>query len=328
MNPAVRLLASAGVHLAARGLARGRLSILIYHRVLPQPDAINTWDVTAAEFDAQMRQLAAHFAPLPLEEAVERLGRDALPRGAVCVTFDDGYADNVNVALPILQRHAVPATFFIATGYLNGGRMWNDTVGEAVRAAHGAQLDLADLGLGVLPLGDGAARRGSIVRILDAIKHRPPREREAAVRRIVDKVGQPLRDDLMMSDAQVIALRRAGMAVGAHTRSHPILSKLDATDVREEIESSRRYLCELLREPITLFAYPNGKPCVDYRAEHVRMVREAGFRAAVSTAHGVARPGSDRYQLPRQGPWDRNPLTFSLRLATSYVGAALPAAAS
>jgi peptidoglycan/xylan/chitin deacetylase (PgdA/CDA1 family) len=326
VNPAVRLLASAGVHLAARGLARGRLSILIYHRVLAQADAINTWDVTAAQFDAHMAQLAAHFAPLPLEEAVDRLGRNALPNGAVCVTFDDGYADNFSVALPILQRHRIPATFFIATGYLNGGRMWNDTVGEAVRAAEGDQLDLTAVGLGQLPLGDGASRRGTIVRILDAIKHRPPGAREEAVQYIVGKVGKPLRDDLMLGDAQVLALRRAGMAIGAHTRTHPILSNVDAQAARTEIADSRRYLGDLLREPVTLFAYPNGKPQLDYRAEHARMVREAGFRAAVSTAHGVAAPGCDPYQLPRQGPWDRDPVTFSLRLARSYLGAGAPAA--
>jgi peptidoglycan/xylan/chitin deacetylase (PgdA/CDA1 family) len=321
MMPAARSLASAGVHLLARGLARRRLSVLMYHRVLPAPDPINTWDVTAAEFEGQMRALAAHFAPLPLGEAVARLARDALPPGAVCVTFDDGYADNLTQALPILQRHGIPATFFIATGYLNGGRMWNDTVVEAVRAAHGDHLDLQAIGLGRLPLGDGAARRATIEHILKSIKHRPAAQREQAMRHVVEQVGKPLPCDLMLTDAQLLALHRSGMEIGGHTAHHPILATLPAEAAREEIVAGRERLVELLRAPVTLFAYPNGKPTRDYRPEHVQMVREAGFTAAVSTADGVAGRGCDPFQLPRQPPWDRNPVTFSLRLAKSYLRA-------
>jgi peptidoglycan/xylan/chitin deacetylase (PgdA/CDA1 family) len=313
-------LASLGVHLAARSLARRRLSILIYLRVLPQADAINTWDVTAEEFEAQMAQLAMHFTPLPLPEAIERLGAGALPPGAVSVTFDDGYADNLTVALPILRRHGIHATFFIATDYLNGGRMWNDTVVEAVRAAQGEQLDLSAIELGPLPLGDAASRGRTIDHILKRIKHRPPRDREAAVRYVESQVGAPLPDNLMLTDAQVVALHRAGMTIGGHTASHPILANLPAPAAREEICTGRERLVELLREPVFLFAYPNGKPVLDFGYEHVEMVRAAGFTAALTTAHGVAGAACDRYQLPRQGPWDRNPVTFSLRLAGSYLG--------
>jgi hypothetical protein len=83
--------------------------------------------------------------------------------------------------------------------------------------------------------------------------------------------------------------------------------------------AGRDRLVELLREPVPLFAYPNGKPGRDYAYDHVQMVRAAGFAAAVSTADGVATVASDLFQLPRQPPWDRNPVTFSLRLAKSYL---------
>ena len=320
MTSAFRSLAAAGVHLAARGLARRRLSILMYHRVLEWPDPINTWDVTRDEFDTQMRELAAHFAPLALGEAVERLARNALPPGAVCVTFDDGYADNLTAAVPILRRHGIPATFFIATAYLNGGRMWNDTVVEAIRAADGERIELGGIGLGTLPLGCPAARRATIERILAGIKHRSAEAREDAARHIVERVGKPLPADLMLTDAQLLSLRRSGMEIGAHTATHPILANLPPAAAQAEIVSGRERLVELLREPVRLFAYPNGKPRLDYAWEHVQMVRAAGFVAAVSTADGVAGPAADAFQLPRQAPWDRNPVTFSLRLARSYRG--------
>jgi peptidoglycan/xylan/chitin deacetylase (PgdA/CDA1 family) len=312
-------LGRAAVQVLVRTLAHRRLSILIYHRVLAAPDPINSWDVTAEEFDGQLSALAAHFTPLALGEAVDRLHRGSLPKRAVCVTFDDGYKDNLTTALPILQRYRIPATFFIATAYLSGGRMWNDTVVEAVRAARGEELDLEPIGLGRVRLGDPASRRAAIERILRGVKHRPPAAREEAVRHVMEQVDVPLPDDLMLTHAQLLTLRRSGMEIGGHTARHPILANMPLAAARDEIVEGRERLVELLREPVTLFAYPNGKPRQDYGPEHVDMVKSAGFLAAVSTAYGVAAKGSDRYQLPRQNPWDRNPLSFSLRLASSYL---------
>jgi peptidoglycan/xylan/chitin deacetylase (PgdA/CDA1 family) len=104
------------------------------------------------------------------------------------------------------------------------------------------------------------------------------------------------------------------MEIGAHTATHPILTRLAPADARREIDQSRERLTAILGEPVSLFAYPNGKPGQDYGAEHVRMVRDAGFTAAVSTAWGVASTNSDLFQLPRFTPWDRRPAKFALRL--------------
>ncbi len=300
--------------LASPSGARARLSILIYHRVLPADDAFNTWDVTASQFELQMRALAEQFSPLPLSEAVERLAARSLPARAVCVTFDDGYADNAEVALPILRKHRVPATFFIATGYLDGGRMFNDTVTEAIRALTTPTLDLAALGLGTFVLDTMEARRAAIARILPVLKYLPAPEREAHARRLGEMAGISSRSDLMMREAQVRELHSAGMAIGAHTVTHPILLNTAPDAARREIVESGRRLAEILREPVRLFAYPNGKPGVDYGPEHVQMVRDAGFAAAVSTGWGVATEGSGRFQLPRFTPWDRTPGRFALRL--------------
>src|SRR6185295_2112486 len=111
-------------------------------------DPVASGTVDAAAFDWQMECLSRCFRVLPLSEAVERLRQGTLPGRAACVTFDDGYADNAEVALPILRRHGLCATFFVATGFLDGGIMFNDRVIEAVRGAPGAQLDLTPLGLG------------------------------------------------------------------------------------------------------------------------------------------------------------------------------------
>jgi len=300
--------------LASPSGARARLSILIYHRVLPADDGFNNWDVTAGEFESQMRAVAEQFSPLPLSEAVERLAARSLPARAVCVTFDDGYADNAEVALPILRKHRVPATFFIATGYLDGGRMFNDTVTESIRAISTPTLDLASLGLGRLVLDTVEAKRAAIARILPVLKYLPAPEREAQAARLGELAGISPSSDLMMREAQVRELHAAGMGIGAHTVTHPILLNTAPEAARREIVESGRRLAEILREPVRLFAYPNGKPGVDYGAEHVQMVRDAGFAAAVSTGWGVATERSDRFQLPRFTPWDRTPGRFALRL--------------
>jgi len=300
--------------LASPAGARARLSVLIYHRVLPVEDAFNNWDVTASEFELQMRALSEQFFPLPLGEAVERLATASLPARAVCVTFDDGYADNAEIALPILRKYRVPATFFIATGYLDGGRMWNDTVTEAIRAIAAPTLDLASLGLGTVALGSVAARRAVIAKLLPVLKYLPVPEREAWASRLADMAGIPGRSNLMMREEQVRELHGAGMEIGAHTVTHPILLNTAPDVARREIVESGHRLAEIVRQPVRLFAYPNGKPGVDYGPAHVAMVRDAGYAAAVSTGWGVATAQFDRFQLPRFTPWDRTPGRFALRL--------------
>jgi len=135
------------------------LSILTYHRVVAEPDALVPDHVCAEEFDGQLAVLARWFRVLPLSEAVARLRAGTLPARAACVTFDDGYADNAHIALPLLLKRGLPATFFVAAGFLDGGRMWNDSVIEAIRAAQGDTLDARCAGLGALGIATLDERR-------------------------------------------------------------------------------------------------------------------------------------------------------------------------
>src|SRR6267142_6495562 len=125
-----------------------RLSVLIFHRALREADALRPDEPTAAEFEARMRWVAANFDVLALSQAIEAVAADRLPKRALAITFDDGYADNYDLATPILRRVGLPATFFIASGYLDGGCMFNDVVIEAVRQVQTPTLDLDPLSLG------------------------------------------------------------------------------------------------------------------------------------------------------------------------------------
>jgi peptidoglycan/xylan/chitin deacetylase (PgdA/CDA1 family) len=293
----------------------GRLTVLIFHRVLPEPDPLFPGEPDAVRFEAQMRWIKAWFNVLPLPEAVERLRAGSLPARAAAITFDDGYADNFTVALPILRRTGLPATFFIAAGYLDGRRMWNDTVIDVIRKAEGPDLDLLKLKLGRYPVGTLEDRRRSVRELLGKLKYLEPGQRSGLVFELAAAAKIQPPSDLMLTTDQVRSLAAAGMTIGAHTVSHPILSRIAEHEARAEMTESKERLEAITGGKVALFAYPNGKPDIDYTGAHVRLAREAGFDAACSTGWGTATTGCDIFQIPRFTPWDRSRGRYALRLA-------------
>lgn len=301
--------------LALAGLARRqRLSILIYHRVMPERDWMRPAEPTAAEFDWQMQLLARHFNVLPLYQAVGLLRAGQLPPRAACVTFDDGFADNATVALPILQRHGLPATVFVASGYLNGGRMWNDTIVEALRIYDQPELDLAEIGLPRYDTSSEILRRKAAYAIIRQGKYLDLARRDDIAACVAARVGQ-LPGDLMLTSAQLRTLHQQGVEIGGHTVSHPILAQLPVERAREQIQQGKAQLEALIDAPLRVFAYPNGRRETDYTEAHVALVKEAGFEVAVATNWGVATSGTDVLQLPRFTPWDKSTPGFLMRMA-------------
>lgn len=319
MNGAIRWLLGA---LSRQG-AQARLSILIFHRVLPEQDPLFPGEMTAARFDALCSWLAGWFNVLPLDDAAQRLQAGTLPRRALAITFDDGYADNRTIAAEVLRRHRLPCTFFVATGFLDGGRMWNDTLIETVRHCAGDSLDLTDLmpGIGRVALAGIEARRAAVGRLVMAAKYLPPAQRQQLVDAVAARARVVPPSDLMMRSEQLLELHRMGMQIGAHTVSHPILARLPREEARAEIVQSKRALEAIIGAPVSLFAYPNGKPGEDYAPESVALAREAGFAAAVSTQPGVSDRRTDPFQLRRFTPWDRQRLRFGLRMARNLAAA-------
>src|SRR5690349_5292494 len=171
---------------ALRLASWGRLSILFFHRVLAERDPLLPGEPSAKEFDALLAHVAQRFMLVPLEEGIRRTFEQTLPPRALAITFDDGYADNLSIAAPLLRRRGIPATVFVATGFLDGGTMWNDRVIAAFRSTARSELDLGALGLGKHSLGSEETRRRAIERVLRAMRHRPHFQREADARRIVD----------------------------------------------------------------------------------------------------------------------------------------------
>lgn len=305
---------------------RRRLCILTYHRVLAQPDPLLGGEIDLASFRWQMQLLAKGFTVLPLAEALQRLQQNSLPPRAVSITFDDGYRSVHTLALPVLQQLGLPATVFATTGFVEHGSMWNDRILHAVRRLPADATDWQALGLpqALLPTASDLRHdpdaRTHLATLLDAhVKYLPPTERQRVIEALERHAGPAsLTDqadqDLMLDRDMLVALAQAGVEIGGHTTSHPILSRLDDAQARHEITDNKVALEGILGRRLRLFAYPNGKPGLDYDQRHVAMVRGAGYEAAFTTAGGSAGAEHDCYQIPRGRPWDRRPLMFGLRL--------------
>lgn len=310
--------------LISRRLAPGggncKLSIFIFHRVLPEADPLLPFEPSAEEFDWMVRFISRTFTVLPLGEAARRLKSGTLPPAAAAITFDDGYADNLLVAWPILERHGVTATFFIATSFLEGGRMWNDDVIEAFRHSQADELDLSDFDLGIHRISDDSSRVKCYEAVLGKLKYFEHRRRTKTAREIARRAFVPETSDLMMTHHQLRLLHESGAEIGGHTSTHPILERLDDATAFKEIESGKLELEALLKIPMRVFAYPNGVPGRDFSEKHADMVRQAGFESAVSTQQSCATSNSDLFQLPRFTPWDRKPLRFKIRSMANLLG--------
>lgn len=300
--------------LSPRGVD-GKLLIFMFHRVLERPDPLRPDEPDAELFERMVRFIGSYFRVLPLPDAAGALASGRLPSASACITFDDGYADNLTVAAPILQRHGATATVFVSTAFTSGARMWNDSVIEAVRAMPAGEVDWREFGLGVATVSDDRSRRELIGLVLRSLKYRDHAERSAIADEMALRARAPAGAGPMLTREQLREWRSLGFDVGGHTVSHPILSRLGDADAATEIAAGREQLMHLLGDAPAAFAYPNGAPGRDYRARDVALVRRAGFSCAVTTALGAGRRSTDPYQLPRMLPWDRSMWLFGLRCA-------------
>lgn len=296
-----------------------KLIILIYHRVLNEPDFMYPYTVDKEKFNWQMALLASEFNVLSLSDALNLLDSGLLPPRAVCITFDDGYADNYFNALPILKKYNLPATFFIVSGMLNQDRMWSDDILEAVRLYSMDNLDLRDMGLDIYPVTTATDKMKAADKIIHAVKYFPAKQRNSFCESMA-QLANNLPKQLMLSTDQLHQLHQAGMEIGGHSVNHPILKNLSIDSWQYEIQANKVQLEQVLNAPVRYFAYPNGKSGQDYSEQQVRFIQSCGYEAAFSTDWGYATRTSARYELPRFTPWDHTPTKFMLRMIEMYSG--------
>lgn len=278
------------------------ITVLTYHRVA-EPSAAETTDegvvdVTPEQLDRQLAFVRRWFRLVSLDDVLEHArGKKTLPRNPVLVTFDDGYRDNHDVALPLLLRHGVRATFFIATDYVERRRLfWWDRVAYLLKRSSRRRIALEYPERVELPLLDSATRHAAIRGVQRIIKDRSGLDlgrlldevETASGVHLTEAVERQLADELVMTWAQVVALRRAGMDVQSHTCSHRVLQTLGPVELAHELRDSRKKLEDVLGEPVRAISYPVGKS-LDAVPHVKRAVRDAGYELGFSNANGVNR---------------------------------------
>ena len=283
--------------LSPRGRRR-RLIVVTYHRVPEERDPLLPGEADSKTFDRQIAELSRLCTILPLPEAAAALADGTLPARAACITFDDGYRNNHDVAAPILRRHGACASFFITQGAVQDGIMWNDLVVEAIRTG-GSRLDYAVIGMSASGFPPEMPHERRVDAVLAHIKYLPLQQRWDSAMALYQSVASTPVPRLMMTEADVVSLVRQGFDVGGHTVTHPILATLTEEQARAEVQGCAEWLRSVTGSAPVSFAYPNGRPGRDYGPEHVRMVQDAGFQVAASTKWSCASASSDVFQLPR-----------------------------
>jgi len=292
------LFAALGVHLIARWVHRKELLILLYHgiddRVGPRLFNYRGKFMARRTFTKQLRYLQRHYTILPLDEALERLDRGTLPLHALALTFDDGYRNNAQAGGEVLAKLGIPATFFITTNFVEKKEpLWVDRLEYILD--HDSRYQ--DYGVQELIALDAKKRL--------ELKKIHPIERDKVLDALSNEAGVSFpnfKDDreqyAPMSWLEAARLCAAGHAIGAHTKSHPILSHLTREQAREEIEGSQAAIRASVSCESKVFCYPHGNP-TDFTEETKALVRHAGFTAALSTIPGYNTAQTDRFALRR-----------------------------
>lgn len=288
--------------------APSRALILRYHSV-GDPSRVGAYldpglSLPAERFREHLAILRKRFLfALPHQiRALRERPADA-PR-AVVITFDDGYRDNHDEALPLLREAGACAAFYVTTGALTSGHgLWISELFRLVPALPAGPLGIP--GFADLEASNEPARRTPLRRALTRrLAALTQSAREAALDALANRAAVPRGAGLaetFMTPAHLRALAAAGMTVGAHTRSHPHLDLLPAEHHAAEVSGSRRDLEEILGDTIDSFAYPNpgggGEALPPARAS----VERAGFRTAMTSTPAPLNGSSDLLRLPRVG---------------------------
>lgn len=295
---------------------RGKVLLLMYHRVLPREAARDSWVqpgmyVTPNAFRRQLQFMKRHFQLLSLGDLLDAWEAGSLdPKGRYCIiTFDDGWLDNYTHAFPVLRALGVPATIFLATSFVGTGRWffperlsylmrrsgpagWQAMAGRCP-ALRSFLPRLAGLG--------GRVRGGEAMdAVIENVKTLSEGQAQALLASMEEHAGGRAEGERQCLDwTEVREMSRNGISFGSHSESHRRMHRLSAEQVYRELTGSGRALAREGVRYVPVFCYPNG----DYTREVKEAVRACGYRAAVTARYGVERCGGpgDLFEIKRMG---------------------------
>ncbi len=294
---------------------RDKLLVLVYHRFSNGEEIGKT---SATVFRRHLDYLVRHYRVVSLTEAVSRVsalqklsGREAV------ITIDDGYHDFYDIAFPILREYNVPATVYAVTGFVEGHCwIWTDIARYVSLSASNADLEIEINGTMVKrSLNGPGSRLAAAGAVNQVLKKLSDQEKDRELERFAQimKVEVPDRPPPEFGSFtwdQAREMASAGIEIGSHTVSHPILTNVDAERLTSELEDSKIIIQREIGTNTVHFCYPNG----DYAERERNAVEQAGYASAVSTEIRLCSDSADRFQIPRI---DAEPEMYRFVQATS-----------
>ena len=308
--------------------------ILMYHRVTELKYDPWSMAVKPKHFAEHMDIISKHGNPISLQKLRKNLQDNKPILKSIVVTFDDGYADNLINAKPILERYNIPTTVFVATQYIDQKRQfWWDELGRLLMQTvnlpgslhlnirgkkykwelevpmHSSNFYLQSSGYrGILRILKRALykRKSLYHKIYRQLRYLPTQELDQVLKEIrlqTNAESNNQYNHLPLSSKDLCSFEKGGIIeIGAHTESHPHLSKIPLNSQRDEIQKSKAYLENILGHNVNSFAYPHGS----YSKDTIPLVKEAGFNCACSSIFGRVKRNNNLYLLPRVAikDWD------------------------
>ncbi|MFQ5990157.1 MAG: polysaccharide deacetylase family protein [Candidatus Methylomirabilales bacterium] len=281
---------------AMRVMTRRFGRVLLYHRVVNDDcDPLVRGllgGITQTAFRHQLDYLDKHYKVVTLWEMLNRIDH---PYKLAAITFDDGYADNLYNALPLLEARRMPATIFVVAGFVGSGRRawWNQLARMIIKNGPNPLRFETEKGVIDFPF------RGSYDRQMTSVgrwlRNLSESRREAL---FADEFRCD--EDRFLDPEEMKHLEQRGVKIEAHTVNHPRLSSLSAGEVAKELTECKSMLEQWLESPVRYTAYPYGRPG-DFNRETMEAARRAGYEAAFAAGDGLVHAGVDRYAVPRIG---------------------------
>jgi peptidoglycan/xylan/chitin deacetylase (PgdA/CDA1 family) len=243
-------------------------------------------------FAEYMKYLTARYRVLSLHDLIRELRRGGPATNTAAVTIDDGYDDVLSLAVPVMRAYGIPASIFVVSAFVEG-RLWpwpdhfrfvfDRAPRRPLRFRHRDVTHMLDI-------RNESDRAAAETRWREQAKRLPITERQDLLAAIAEACGIDVPTAApagfrSMSWSELRSLAAEGFDIGAHTRSHPILSRIDPAHLRDEIHGCKEEIEGNLGRPVRYFAYPNGRR-EDYTREAVSTVARAGYEAAVTAVPG------------------------------------------
>jgi peptidoglycan/xylan/chitin deacetylase (PgdA/CDA1 family) len=277
------------------------VAVIAYHRIYPEEGPYPSptgLSLSPELFEKQMKYFAENYEVLSLDKLINAFRARKFPKKSVAITFDDGYKDNFLNAYPILKRYEIPATVFLTTNNIDGeGAFWYDEISYAILHTSVDRIDLGGLGSYSLKTRQHKTLAKNVIsRKLGLLPDEKRRLLKEKLLQLCDVEIAGLGRTLFLSWDEVKEMNDNGIAIGAHSVSHPSLTDIPLAQAKIEILQSKDRIEKKLQREITAFAYPFG----NHNAEVASIIKEAGFKCALAVDHyGLVGSKDDIYSLRR-----------------------------